>query len=172
MSVAIRRRFSAQTLATSLADCGFSPFFGTPCGILAPLYECLTRDFGMTTVAREDNSVGLAAGSALSGRKPAILMQNSGLGQSMNAIASLVAPYQLAMLFIISMRGTDEDLTEENQVMGCATEPLLAAAGVATRCLRVGSSPEPEVAWARRMVIAESMPAALLVPPALFGWRP
>jgi sulfopyruvate decarboxylase subunit alpha len=171
MSVVIRHQSSAAAMAVGLAECGFSPFFGTPCGILAPLYDYLSTNYGLMTIPREDNAVGVAAGCALSGQKPVVLMQNSGLGQSVNAIASLVAPYRLAILFIISMRGTDHDLTEENQVMGRTTELLLASAGIPTA--RVGSEQvKRQVAWASRTVIEECLPAALLIPPALFGWGP
>lgn len=170
MSIATRQS-PAAALVNGLAGCGFSPFFGTPCGILAPLYQCLTEQVGLMTIAREDNAVGVAAGSALSGQQPVVLMQNSGLGQSVNAIASLVTPYRLAILFIISMRGTGQDLTEENQVMGHATEPLLASAGIPARRLATQET-GTHIAWAGRVVVDEHRSAALLVPPDLFGWRP
>lgn len=171
MSVATSRQSLPAVLAGRLRECGFSPFFGTPCGILGPLYDCLTEQFGLMTITREDNAVGVAAGTALSGQRPVVLMQNSGLGQSMNAIASLVSPYRLPILFVVSLRGTGQDQTEENQVMGRATEPLLASAGIPTRLLD-GQEPDSHVVWASRLVIQENHPAALLVPPDIFGWRP
>ena len=156
---------TADRVADALTEAGFSPCFGTPCGILAPLYAALP---GLLTVAREDNAVGVAAGAALAGRAPVVLMQNSGLGQSVNALASLVVPYRIPMLLVVSLRGTAGDPTPENQVMGRLTEPLLAGLGVPAEIL-AGTAVEEQVARLRRIV--REGPAALLVPPAALGWR-
>lgn len=161
----------AQALSAALRHHGFSPFFGTPCGILAPLYELLQSQGGLTTVVREDNAVGVAAGSAMAGRSPVVLMQNSGLGQSVNAMASLVAPYGIPMLFVIGMRSTDADSTGENEVMGRLTETLLSASGIPSARLD-GPSLRNHVTWCHDLVVQQRRPAALLVPPAFFGWRP
>jgi sulfopyruvate decarboxylase subunit alpha len=156
---------TADRVAGALADAGFAPFFGTPCGILAPLYAALP---GLLTVAREDNAVGVAAGAALAGHAPAVLMQNSGLGQSVNALASLVVPYRIPMLLVVSLRGAAGDPTPENQVMGRLTEPLLAGLGVPAEMLAPGGV-EDQVARLRQVV--RDGPAALLVPPSALGWR-
>lgn len=160
----------AASLSKALLDQGFSPFFGTPCGILAPLYSRLQDHAGLMTIAREDNAVGIAVGSAAAGNHPVVLMQNSGLGQSVNAIASLVVPYSAPVLLVISMRGTGPDLTPENRVMGRLSEMLLVEAGLPVAWLDAGNIAD-RVEWSRRFVVDKRMPAALLVPPALFGWR-
>ncbi|MET8629449.1 thiamine pyrophosphate-binding protein [Kitasatospora sp. NPDC004669] len=160
----------ATELARLLTAEGFGPFFGTPCGILEPFYAALERDCGLLTVPREDAAVGVAAGAAAAGRLPAVLMQNSGLGQSVNALASLTVPYRVPMLLIVSLRGVDPDPTPENLVMGRLTEPLLDDLGVPA--VRIDADhPADQVRWAHRLVAGEGRPAALLVTPSLFGWR-
>ncbi|MPY61993.1 thiamine pyrophosphate-binding protein [Streptomyces spongiae] len=161
----------AQELCTTLLGQGFSPFLGTPCGILAPVYELLRSRGGLMTVVREDNAVGIAAGSSMAGRSPVVLMQNSGLGQSVNAIASLVVPYRMPMLFVIGMRGTDADSTGENEVMGRLTGTVFAISGIPATRLD-GPLLTDQVARCARLVVEQRRPAALLVPPAFFGWRP
>ncbi|GIF03119.1 thiamine pyrophosphate-binding protein [Actinoplanes siamensis] len=160
----------ASTLSGALLERNFAPFFGTPCGILAPLYRRLEAAANLWTVSREDNAIGVAAGSAMAGHRPVVLMQNSGLGQSVNAIASLVVPYQIPMLMIISMRGVAPDSTTENIVMGRLTEPLLAEAGIPTATLDEDNLPA-QADWAATEVIGGRRAAALLVPPNLFGWQ-
>ncbi|ASO21094.1 sulfopyruvate decarboxylase alpha subunit [Actinoalloteichus hoggarensis] len=160
----------SSELSLSLAESGFGPFFGTPCGILAPFYERVERDCGLRTVPREDNAIGMAAGAAMAGRSPVVMMQNSGLGQSLNALASLVVPYEIPMLLIVSLRGVLPDRTSENLVMGRLTEPLLNACGIPTEQLRA-DAPAAQVEWARDLVGRRHRPAALLVPPTLFGWQ-
>ncbi|MGW5052686.1 thiamine pyrophosphate-binding protein [Actinokineospora sp. NPDC004072] len=160
----------AAGLCAALTACGFGPFYGTPCGILAPLYRVAEERAALLTVPREDNAVGMAAGAALAGRRPVVLMQNSGLGHSVNALASLVIPYRLPILLVISLRGVAGDPTEENQVMGRATAPLLAALGVGSAVVDP-ADPAPQVAWAARAVRQGGRAAALLITPSGFGWR-
>ncbi|MFE6916044.1 thiamine pyrophosphate-binding protein [Streptomyces rubiginosohelvolus] len=162
----------ADELAEGLADRGFGPYYGTPCGILAPLFAAVDRRAGLLPVVREDNAVGMAAGAALAGKAPVVLMQNSGLGQSVNALASLTVPYGLAMLLIVSLRGVAPDPTQENLVMGRVTEPLLAGLGIETATLNTVAGPAERAAWAHEVVVRQGRPAALLVPPTAFGWRP
>ncbi|MFJ4184416.1 thiamine pyrophosphate-binding protein [Kitasatospora sp. NPDC089509] len=160
----------AAELAGLLTAEGFGPFFGTPCGILEPFYAALERDAGLLTVPREDAAVGIAAGAAAAGRLPVVLMQNSGLGQSVNALASLTVPYRVPMLLVVSLRGVDPDPTAENLVMGRLTEPLLDGLGVPA--VRIDPDrPGHQVRWAHRLVAQERRPAALLVTPSLFGWQ-
>lgn len=99
-----------------------------------------------------------------------VLMQNSGLGQSVNALASLVVPYRIPMLLIISLRGIPPDFTTENIVMGRLTEPLLREAGIPTARL-AEENLAAQTDWAGRLVVEDRRPAALLVPPALLGWQ-
>jgi sulfopyruvate decarboxylase subunit alpha len=160
----------AERLCHELVGAGLGPFLGTPCGILAPLYSSLQADAGLITVAREDNAVGVAAGAALAGGHPVVLMQNSGLGQSVNALASLVTPYRLPMLLIVSLRGIDPDPTQENLVMGRLTGPLLDGLGIPAAVLDTGELLGAQVRWAADMVRQRRRPAALLVPPSSFGW--
>ena len=171
MAARPERTDSASILSAILQEQGFSPFFGTPCGILAPLYACLQTQGQLLTVLREDNAVGVAAGSAMTGKSPVVLMQNSGFGQSVNAVASLVIPYDIPILFIISMRGTDCDTTKENEVMGRVTKRLLAESGIPAAELETAVLGQC-VEWAWRLVAKQRTAAALLVPPTFFGWRP
>jgi sulfopyruvate decarboxylase subunit alpha/phosphonopyruvate decarboxylase len=157
-------------MAQSLREEQFGPFFGTPCGILAPLYTELVLRDGLTTIVREDNAVGIAAGAALAGRAATVLMQNSGFAQSVNALASLVVPYRISILLIISLRGTDADGTEENAVMGGVSELLLRAIGIPYR--KLSGDFQVDTKWASRCLRDDGGPAALLVPPGLFGWSP
>src|SRR5207302_428792 len=61
---------------------------------------------------------------------PVLLMQNSGLGNATNALASLAIPYELPVVMLISQRG---GLSEWNPVqvpMFLATRPLFESLGI------------------------------------------
>ena len=80
----------ARELCRELMAVGFRPFLGTPSGILSPFYSALERHDSLLIVARDDNAIGVAAGASLAGQYPVVLMEISGLGQSVTVIASLV----------------------------------------------------------------------------------
>src|SRR5690348_5154440 len=125
---------TATALAGRLVERGYRPLYGTPCRVLAPLYEALDHH-GLTTVPREVNAVGIAAGAALAGRHPVVLMQNSGFGQSVNALASLVVPFRIPLVLVISLRGIDFDDTAENAAMGRLTGQILGGLDIPARNL-------------------------------------
>ena len=65
-------------------------FVSVPCKLLAKLISLIETDPGIiyTPVSREEEGIGIMAGAFLAGKRPAILMQNSGLGNCINAICS------------------------------------------------------------------------------------
>ncbi|MFD9305175.1 thiamine pyrophosphate-binding protein [Streptomyces sp. NPDC060048] len=161
---------AARSVHDGLITRGLGPYFGTPCGVLAPLLSLLGDRDDYHVVAREDNAVAMAAGAALAGRTPVVLMQNSGFGQSVNALASLVVPYRIPMLLVVSLRGIHPDRTSENLVMGQLTEPILAGLGVESACL-VSERADEQLAVAHRVLTEERRAYALLVRPDAFSWR-
>jgi sulfopyruvate decarboxylase subunit alpha len=162
-------RSVADAIAGELTARQFGPFLATPCGVLAPLLDAFGPN--LITVSREETAVGVAAGAALAGRRPVVLMQNSGFGASVNALASLIKPYAIPILLVVSLRGVTPDATTENLAMGTMTVPILDLLGIAHRTLdpdRYGD----QVAWASAELSTRRRPAALLVPPTTFGWTP
>ena len=89
------------------------------------------RDVRLLLATREEEAFGIAAGLYLGGRKPGILLQSSGLGNSLNAITSLLIPYQIPVLMIVSMRGDAGEWNAAQVPMGRAVRAILDAIGVA-----------------------------------------
>jgi sulfopyruvate decarboxylase TPP-binding subunit len=137
--------------------------------VLAPLLGALGPQ--LLTVSREENAVGVAAGTALAGCRPVVLMQNSGFGASLNAFASLIQPYGIQLLLVISLRGRAPDLTTENLLMGTLTVPVLDLLDIPHRTLTHDGLTE-QVEWAVQTMTARRRAVALLVAPDLFAWSP
>src|ERR1700756_709445 len=78
MTYSIQNAQAVEELSRELVAAGFSPFVGTRCDALARLTEALDLAVGVLTVPRDDNAVGIAAGVALAGGYPAVLLRNSG----------------------------------------------------------------------------------------------
>ncbi len=82
----------------------FNFITGVPCSELKETLEKI--DYVPAT--REDEAIGIAVGAYLTGKKPLVFMQNSGLGMCGNAILSLLKPYDIKITFLISQHNTAE----------------------------------------------------------------
>jgi len=118
----------AADFLTLLENHGFDFFTGVPCSYFTPLIDILAqKDPAYQLPApREDIAVGLAVGAYLAGKKPVIYMQNSGLGYSLEAFASLHLIYDIPTLVLVSYRGPEDQGMEEHLIMGKHTEELLS----------------------------------------------
>jgi len=98
-----------------------------PCVNLQELLNLVGKDPDIIHVpaTREEEGVGLCAGAWMAGRRPALLMQNSGLGNCINALASLNILYGIPLLMIISHRGGRGEPMVGQVPMGQLTAPLL-----------------------------------------------
>jgi len=62
-------------------------------------------DVKTTLATREEEAFGIAAGLYVGGVRPTVMLQSSGLGNSLNALTSLLIPYEIPALIVISIRG-------------------------------------------------------------------
>jgi sulfopyruvate decarboxylase subunit alpha len=100
---------------------------------LSQVLAILRQDFPAvsTTIAtREEEAFGIAAGLYLGGARPTVMLQSSGLGNSLNALTSLLLPYQIPVLVLISMRGDVGEWNAAQVPMGRAVGPICDAIGV------------------------------------------
>jgi phosphonopyruvate decarboxylase len=157
---------SGRDLAARLGRHGFDFFTGVPCSLIEDLIAVLERGAGAPYVAavREDAAVGVAAGAWFGGRRPAVLMQNSGLGTSLNALASLSLMYGLPVLLVVTWRGFGGKDAPEHLLTGEITPRLLDLLGIPHRTL-AADSVDADLAWAAAEMDARRAPVALLVPP-------
>jgi sulfopyruvate decarboxylase subunit alpha len=119
-------------LLSQLKKGGLNFFVSVPCKYLNELIQLLEKDTEViyTPVTREEEGVGVVAGAYLAGKKPAIILQNSGLGNSINAICSLLNYYQIPIVFVVSHRGSEGEIIAAQRPMGDATEALLDSVNI------------------------------------------
>jgi len=162
---------SSTEFLGSLTHHGFDFFVGVPCSLLEALIAALERGGGGTpyvAAVREDAAVGVAAGAWLGGRRPTVLIQNSGLGTSLNALASLSLLYGLPALVLVTWRGYLGKDAPEHLLMGEVSPALLDLLGVPYRVPSTASL-TADIAWAAREMDAQGRPVALLLPPGILG---
>ncbi|MEG3618568.1 sulfopyruvate decarboxylase subunit alpha [Magnetovibrio sp. PR-2] len=122
----------SKQLHQTIKDLGIDFVVSVPCKLLGDLMEHVAGDDSITytPVTREEEGVGILAGAYFSGKKPAILMQNSGLGNSINAIMSLLHYYKVPVMFFMSHRGSEGEPVEAQTMMGNAVHGLLEASSI------------------------------------------
>lgn len=94
-------------------ECLGADFYtGVPDSLLKPFCDYLVNKYGFTqnhiVAANEGNAVGLAAGYYMAtGKVPVVYLQNSGIGNMVNPIASLLNEkvYGIPCVFVVGWRG-------------------------------------------------------------------
>jgi phosphonopyruvate decarboxylase len=133
---------SASAFLSAAKQHGFDFCTGVPCSFLTPLINGAISDPTLRYVgaASEGEAVAIAAGAWLAGRRTMVICQNSGLGNAVNPLTSLNAPFRIPTLLVTTWRG-EPGLNDEPQheLMGQITQDLL-------RLMRVEQAPFPAAA--------------------------
>ncbi|WP_456737588.1 MULTISPECIES: thiamine pyrophosphate-binding protein [unclassified Bradyrhizobium] len=104
-------------------------FSGVPCSNFADLFEEAAREPGLLAIpaANEGSAIALAAGAVLTGRRAVVALQNSGFGNIINPLTSLLMVSEMPVLLLLSVRGHPDEPVDEPQrtIMGAKTTALL-----------------------------------------------
>jgi phosphonopyruvate decarboxylase len=105
---------------------GFDFFSGVPCSFLKDLINYAVNEAEYVMAANEGDGAAICAGAWLGGRRPVLLMQNSGLGNAVSPLTSLNAVFHIPVLGFVSLRG-EPGLGDEPQheLMGLITGKML-----------------------------------------------
>jgi sulfopyruvate decarboxylase alpha subunit len=149
-----------------------------PLSLVFAILENAYRDVATTIATREEEAFGIAAGLYLGGARPTLMLQSSGLGNSLNALTSLLLPYQIPALVLVSMRGDPGEWNAAQVPMGRAVAPICDAIGLPRT---TAETPETvaatvrlaaETAFSTRLPGICQLPRRLTVPPVPVGIRP
>jgi sulfopyruvate decarboxylase subunit beta len=116
-----------EEVAALLKRAGVELVLTLPCDKVKGLHHLLAGEFRHVPLTREEEGVGIAAGAALCGLKPAMLVQTSGVGNMLNALASLTQLYRLPLFILISWRGVYKEEIVAQKPMGRYVPRLLKA---------------------------------------------
>ncbi len=160
--------FPAKDFVSLLQEAGFDFFTGVPDSTLAGVIAVLIERQVYVPAVREDEAVGMAAGAYMGGKVPVVLMQNSGLGTSLNALISLNLIYLQPCLLLISWRGHDGKDAPEHLVMGQVMTKQLDLVRIPHRTVKAETVRE-DLGWAAQVCMAQRIPVALLVTRGIFS---
>lgn len=155
---------TTKVFCTMLKKQGFDFFTGVPCSILKGVINYLSEapDIPYIPATREDEAIGIATGAYLAGKKPVVLMQNSGLGNSIGTLASLVLLYEIPLLLLISWRGYQGKDAPEHLIIGKSTTKLLEDIWMPTWVLPKEKA-EETISDAVKIMEERSLPTAIIV---------
>ena len=118
----------AKDLIDGMVQQGMGPFTGVPCSVLkdAINYIKMRHSECYLTANNEGEALAIASGMYLAGKRPVVLMQNSGIGNMINPFVSLNQIYKIPITFVISWRGyTGISDAVQHEYMGKITRACL-----------------------------------------------
>ncbi len=117
----------SKKIILELKKSGVNFFLSVPCKLLANMIEILEKDKKIfySAVPREEEGIGICAGAYLGNKFPCLMMQNTGIGNSVNAIVSLLQLYQMPIVLLISYRGTIGEKISAQAGMAKVTKQIL-----------------------------------------------
>jgi len=152
----------SDVFVQTLQDMGVDFFTGVPDSMLGGIIAELMIRRVYTPAVREDEAVGMAAGAYMAGKTPAVLMQNSGLGTSLNTLISLNLIYQQPCILIVSWRGQDGKDAPEHLVMGDVMPQFLDTVKIPHRTLTEKTAKE-DFRWVAETYMKRRIPVALII---------
>ena len=141
--------------------------------VLAPAIARMAADpyFHLVCLTREEEGLGVLAGGYLGGMRGALLLQSSGFGNTLNGLGSLVLPYQIPLVMLLSMRGGPGEFNVCQVPLGQALPRILDDMAIPRYDL---DRPEAVAAVCRggaRLAFATGRPVALLLSTLLTGGK-
>ena len=157
---------SAQNIVDELKKQGITHAVGVPDNGSARIYEILRAEpsVEVITVTREGEAFAIASGLYVGGKKPVIIIQNTGFLESGDAIRGTVVNMQVPMVVFIGYRGYHNRDANGHWVDSVATflEPTLKAWGLPYEILKTDDD-IPCISRAFEKAAATLLPTAVLL---------
>ena len=154
---------AAGNMVASLKKAGVDFVATLPDLKVVELIRAIDNDPALKHVplCREEEGVGICAGAYLTGKKPAMVMQNAGLLNSCNALTTTCLQFQIPVLLLIYYAGDFGD--RGFATVGSVTEPVLDALGLRTYILRKPDEVEQTIRGAQILAEDSRRPVAILL---------
>lgn len=107
-----------------------------PCDKAKDLCFMLPEHFNHIGLTREEDGIGVSAGAALTGKRAAMVIQSSGIGNALNALMSLTKTYDLPLPVIASWRGVVDETIPAQIPFNKALPAILKATGISFTIIR------------------------------------
>jgi sulfopyruvate decarboxylase alpha subunit len=145
-----------------------------PDNVLTPLITGVHADnyFMPVNATREDEAIGMVAGAWMGGLKGAVLMQTSGFAVIPNALASLIVPFQIPAILVVSERGTMGEFNVGQVMVSRVLRPTLDTLGIEHHTLTDERTMRFIVDASIKQAVTTQSPVAFILSPLLTGGNP
>ncbi|MBI4525652.1 MAG: hypothetical protein HY695_17795 [Deltaproteobacteria bacterium] len=128
---------AANEAVKALFDAGIDFVACLPDSAFKELYEPLSMDSRVNyiQVSNEGDGVGICMGAWLGGKKPALIMENTGFAVTPYALLRGPVAFGVPMLLLVAHRGSFHDQRWFAVPFGWGTEPLFEAMRISYRCV-------------------------------------
>ena len=126
------KKETTQAIVEGLKEGGVNFVVYMPDSFFLDVITKVNEDPNFATISVPNESVGmcLCAGAWLGGKKPVMIMENTGLFVASNAITRFHQPFEIPVLMLISYRGDAGDGWWMITAIGHAFEPTLKGFGI------------------------------------------
>lgn len=157
---------AGERIAAAIADSGVDLAIVLPDSVLHPVNHALGSDPRIQVVncAREDEGVAIAMGAAFTGRRPAVLMEGSGIGYSGLALARAVAVNRAEILLVVGHTWVLGERFHYHAATRHASGPILDALRIPNYVLTHIDEVEVVFREILKTMSGQRTPVAVLVP--------
>ena len=156
------RTISAGAVIDELKENGVTHIVWLPDSETRFMYDAMAAEdaFSLIPVCREGETIAVAAGLWIGGRKPVVLIQNTGLFESGDSIRGIALEIGIPLVLLIGYRGwTRHGIVVDNPAT--YTEPFLHAWGIPFYLVETDTD-IPRISVAFRQAAEEGRPVAVL----------
>jgi sulfopyruvate decarboxylase alpha subunit len=145
-----------------------------PDNVLTPLIAGASADnyFVPVVATREDEAIGTLTGAYMGGLRGVAMMQTSGFALVVNALASLVVPYQIPAVIVVSERGTLGEFNSGQVLVARTIRPVLDSIAVTHHTLTDQATMPFIVDKSIKQAFTTQSPVVFILSPLLTGGNP
>ena len=138
------------------------PDIVTSDGLLWPISR--DPDLRLTRICKEDEGVSICAAMSYNGTRAVLIMQQTGLMDSLNAIRAIAVDYELPVVMMVGLQGKEPHLApEESAAYGVRIIPPILSAMQISHSLIEEPEDTDYIAQVIEAAYAESRPHVFLI---------
>jgi sulfopyruvate decarboxylase alpha subunit len=164
----------SETFLSALKDNDIRLVSYVPDNVLTPLLKGVAADnyFMAVNATREDEALGTVAGAYMGGMRGVVMMQTSGFALIANTLASLIVPFQIPAIMVVSERGTIGEFNIGQVLVTRTMRPVLDSIAVAHHTLTDESTLRFIVDRSIKQAMLTQSPVVFILSPLLTGGNP